>query len=240
MQRALRGSPWLMALAAVQTAAAGSFSVSPIRIELSAAHPVQSLTVHNDEATPVLIQLRVAGWTQPDGQDQYVDTREILSTPPVFEVPANGTQIVRVALRRAADDANELPYRLFLQEVPRPRQQQQPGLTIALRLSLPVFVAATHPGKPHLEWRAAQAPDGSLRITARNDGPLHVQVSDFSIRTGSGAGPLHVGESRYVLPGAQVDWRVTLPAGTTPAAPITVEAASDQGSITAQIAAVDH
>lgn len=105
---------------AAASAAAGSFSVAPTRIELGAGQQTAVMTLHNqDTAGPLTIQASLVGWTQTGGEDAYAPTRELLATPPVFTIPPGGEQIVRIALRRTADAIRELPYRIFFQETSR-------------------------------------------------------------------------------------------------------------------------
>ena len=110
---------WMLYLAAASQAAAGNFSVSPIRVDLSGAQPTAVVTVHNNDASPLLIQASTLAWSQPSGEESYADTRDLIATPPVFTLPPDGDQIIRVALRRGADPSRELSYRLLLAEVPQ-------------------------------------------------------------------------------------------------------------------------
>jgi len=64
----------------------------------------------------------------------------------VFTAATQGTQLVRVALRSNPDPTRELSYRVILQEVPPEASPDFTGLRVALRLSIPLFVAP-HPGK---------------------------------------------------------------------------------------------
>ncbi len=198
-------------LAAAHCAAASSFAIAPVRLELSAGHRIEALTVRNQSDTPVLIQLRAVGWSQKDQQDQFDATQALLTTPPIFEIPAQGEQIVRVALRGDVDPTRELTYRLFVEEVPRPHASTDSGLDVALRLSLPIFVSPLQPAQPHLVWSSHTEADGSVRIEANNSGTAHLQVTDFELSLASGGPTTHVGQSHYVLPGSHIAWTVTLP-----------------------------
>ena len=123
------------------SAHAGSFSISPIRLDLSATARTAALTVRNDDRE-ALVQAEIMLWEQVDGQDRLTPTRDLLVSPAVFTLPPNGSQLVRVALRSPpADATRELSYRLILQEVPQTASPGFSGLQVALRLSVPVFVA---------------------------------------------------------------------------------------------------
>ena len=105
--------------AAVAPARASTFNISPIRAELTNTHRTEALTITNAEDNPVVVQIRVVRWSQKNGTEQLDDTHEILATPPVLQIPANSQQIIRVALRRDPDAAEELTYRVIFEEVPQ-------------------------------------------------------------------------------------------------------------------------
>jgi len=145
MARALAG--FLLCAAAADAALAGTFAVNPVRLSLSDEHQVAAVTVRNQGQEAAVVQLETAAWTQAGGQDVYNPTREILVTPPIFTVPAGGSQIVRV------------------------------GLRVALRIGVPVFVPALATASPPaLHWQLAQTAPGILQVEAVNAGNRHVRV----------------------------------------------------------------
>ena len=226
---------WTLLLAAAGPAAAGTFSIAPVRVELQGAQRTAVLTVHNDDAAPLVVQLSALNWAQADGEENYAATRDLLATPPVFTLPPNGEQIVRVALRREPDATRELDYRLLLAEVPQPADSKFTGLRVALRLSIPVFVKPASPAPAVLAWRAQWQDDGQLAVSATNTGLTHQQVSDFTLHfAGSGAAARGV-VSRYVLPGSTVTWNIAPPAGVARGTAMSIDGASDQGDFRADL-----
>ena len=186
---------------------AGSFSISPLRVELSAAAGTGALTLRNQEDTPVVVQAEAMLWEQVDGQDRLTPTRDLLVSPLVFTMPGDGSQLLRVALRRPADAARELSYRLILTEVPQPASREFTGLNVALRVSLPVFVAPAAEAAPRLEWTAAQAAEGALAVTARNAGNAHARILRFEVAPATGAAAPRPQEvTAYLLPGQSRTW----------------------------------
>ena len=111
---------------------AGAFLVSPLRVELSAKTPIAVVTVRNEGVAAGVMKLDVMSWSQNEGQDTYSPTFDVLATPPVFSVPAGGSQIVRLGLRRPADANKELAYRLYLHEQPS-MTAEQGAMKVALR-----------------------------------------------------------------------------------------------------------
>jgi fimbrial chaperone protein len=187
---------------------AGSFSISPIRLDLSADSRTAAMTVRNDERE-ALVQAEVMLWEQVDGEDRLTPTRDLLVSPAVFTLPANGSQLVRVALRTPpADTTRELSYRLILQEVPQNANPEFTGLHVALRLSVPVFVANEGTIGPALAWSAATSGDG-LIVTATNSGDVHTRIHGFSVVPATGgAQPLVQPVGTYILPGQARSWNL--------------------------------
>jgi fimbrial chaperone protein len=227
----------VMALVAGRDACAGAFAVAPIRVELRAGQTAGELTIHNENAASTLIQVRAVEWSQSaSGEDQYADSRDLLVTPPVFTVAANGEQILRVALRRAPDATRELSYRLFIQEVPPAANPELKQLTMALRISLPVFVAPTARAVPDLAWTMQWQSDGRLLVQATNRGGAHLQLTDFDLQRADGTA-LAAGSHtvRYLLPGTTAHWTLDVPAADRQAAGLRVHGHGEQGEFTAPL-----
>lgn len=217
-------------LAAVGTAAASTIGVAPVRIELTPGTTRAVLTVRNQEDSPVVVQARPAAWSQHDDHDQLDDTHELLVTPPLFTIPPKGEQVVRVALLRKPDPSRELDYRLVLSEVPPPPAPDARELRVALRITLPVFVAAPLRTSADVSWRHAWLPDGTLQVTAQNHGTAHVQVLDFDVASADHAAlKLHTDTARYLLPGGSARWELHAASGASPGAHLLIHGHSDAG-----------
>ena len=188
-------------------ALAGSFSISPLRVELSARTQTATLTLRNQEGTPVVVQAEGLLWQQADGEEVLAPTQDVLVSPAVFTVPGNGSQLIRVALRRAPDAGRELSYRLILTEVPQHAAPDFTGLNVALRLSLPIFVAPGVAAAPQLDWSARRTADGGLALAAHNGGNAHARVLSFTVAPADGNGTaIAQNVSAYVLPGQGRTW----------------------------------
>jgi fimbrial chaperone protein len=228
-----------MALLGCMNATCGAFAVAPIRVELRAGQTAGELTVHNDTDKATLIQLRAAEWSQQDDAEQYTETRDLLVTPPVFTLPANGEQIIRVALRRPPDAARELSYRLFIQEVPPAANPELRQLTLALRISLPVFVAPAAKSRARVEWQGHWLQDGRFELRADNAGNAHLQITDFDVQVSGGAAVTGSRANKYLLPGSTARWTLDMPTNADHAQAITLHGHSDQGDFNAAVA-LDH
>lgn len=222
-------------------ASAGSFAISPLRVNLSANATTATLTVRNDEDAPTLIQAEALLWTQADGEEQQVATSDIIVSPTVFTLPPKGSQLVRVALRREADATRELSYRLALQEVPPEASPDFTGLRVVLRMSLPVFVSPVAAAKPDLVFSAVRDADGSLVLRADNQGAAHARVLSFTLTPESGRGPvLQDSVAAYVLPGQHRSWTLknnekTRDDSTAPADRYRLKANTERGEVVTEL-----
>lgn len=230
-----------LSLGSWECAFAASLSLVPVRISLTAKTPISAITVRNEGDEATVVQLEVSNWSQVDGKDLYVDTAEILATPPIFTVPAGGMQLVRIGLRRAADADRELAYRVFMQEVPPPQTPEFRGLHVALRFGVPIFVAPTSVKTkggaasplPTLQWHLrAPIGSGSLMLTANNTGAAHVQITHFMLTASGNQKPLlERNTAQYVLSGQHAEWQMALKAPPGAGTTLHLAAASDAGLI---------
>jgi fimbrial chaperone protein len=216
---------------------ASTFNIAPIRAELAGGHRTEALTLVNADDEPVVVQVRVVAWSQKDGVEKLEDTHELLATPPVLQIPANGQQIVRVALRREPDPTQELTYRVIFEEVPQAAPKDFVGLRVALRLSIPVFVAPVQ-GKANAElaWESHWLANGQLELAATNSGSGHLQITDFEARFPGSLMPLRGESSKYVLPGSRMSWTLTPPADALKQGAIPIRGHSDRGDFSADVA----
>jgi fimbrial chaperone protein len=184
-------------------AAAANFTVSPVRVELSAQRPVAALTVRNEmQDEPVVVQLRAVAWTQQDGQEIHVDTSDLLATPPIFTLEPGASQILRVGLRRPVNGDQEAAYRLFVREVPPAPKPGFTGVVTALEMSIPLFARPRTPASPSLDWRLRSRPDGAYALLVRNDGNAHAQVANLVLSAPGAADPVGAYNGfAYLLPG---------------------------------------
>lgn len=224
-------------LSTVQAAEGASFGVSPTLVELNAAHRIGVITLHNQGDATVFMQIRVCAWSQENGEDRYEDSRELLATPPVFEVPAGADQVIRVALRHDPDTQRESSFRVFIREVPTAVSPGVTGLNVSLQLGIPVFVApAVGSTPPTLQWRIQRSADGTLRVEASNHGSTRVRVQRFDLDLGDGKAAIPVEGARYVLAGSEVHWQVTAAQDVTSRSQLGIRGSSDQGDFAVQAA----
>ena len=229
----------LSLLAAALPAVAGSFSISPLRVELSDRKRIEALTVRNEQDSEAVIQVLAQAWTQSDGQDILQATRDVLATPAVFTLAPKGQQIIRVALRRPADTERELTYRILLQEVPNATSSDFNGLRVSLRLSLPIFVAPTGGASFKLDsalsWRT-ELRDEKLLVETVNTSKRHVQIFDCAATFDESTPAMRNSVGKYLLAGSRTSWTIAPPpnAGRQKTS-FKLSCLTDQGEVDAEL-----
>jgi fimbrial chaperone protein len=196
---------------------AANLLVFPLRIDLAPGQTSAVLTLQNRDSAPVVVQLETVAWSQEKGKDVYAPSRDLVATPPVFTIPAGGTQLIRIGLRRPADLNSEKSFRLFLQEVPGARPQSD-GVTLnmAMRIGVPIFMQPQAVVRK-LDWQAQRLADGRLRVSVVNTGNVSEQFSALELLIPGADKPLTLEASMvYALAGQTHEWLVT-PKGKLPA-----------------------
>ena len=187
---------------------AAGWEIDPVRVELSPEQQTAAITIKNGSDQPTSIQIQAVAWSQIDGKDVYTPTKELLVSPPIVTISPNGEQILRVALRRQADRTKELTYRISLQELPPQPAPGFMGVQVALRISLPVFVQSQKgDAVPKAVWKISRVHDNKLKVSVRNNGNAHIQISDFALYA-PGIAEAITGESgsSYILAGQTHEW----------------------------------
>jgi fimbrial chaperone protein len=208
---------------------AASLEVSPVIVTLAPGQTATTIATANRGGTPIAIQARIYRWTQTDGEDVLTPTVEIIVSPPIFTLPAGGTQTLRLLLRGGSAAAGERTYRLVLDEVP-PAAATNRQVTFALRQSLPVFMDASPSVRPALQWRAERGAGGETTLTATNASPAYDKITALEVALADGSHPKVVSHSTslYVLSGDAHRWTVQT-RGPGPGGPLRVSVTTMNG-----------
>ena len=190
-------------LSCTMPALAGIFSVTPVRIFMTPRDRAVAVTLVNEGDTEVALQADINSWKQQaDGTDELVLTEDLVLSPPIIKLAPKARQVVRLALLRAPDPAQQLTYRLIVREIPEVTAPKEltVAVPIALALSMPVFI--TPPvAKRNVTCdiqRAAQA----LQTSCSNNGTAYAQVRQVTLARGGATLGLFEG-GNYLLPGAR-------------------------------------
>jgi fimbrial chaperone protein len=190
---------------------AGSYTVKPVRIELSTRQLRITMQIQNLDDEPTTIQAHIVAWNAQGAEEAVSDSDDILLNPPIFTVAAGHTQFLRLGLRHAPPDLQEGTYRLILEEVPPPIKAEFNGLRTVLNVSIPIFVKPRVPA-PQLAWKLERTSEQELRLSVENRGNAHVQVRNFAVSAiGVSAPGFAEDTATYVLRNARKEWVIHNP-----------------------------
>jgi fimbrial chaperone protein len=193
----------LLAAGGVQTAAAATFTVTPVRIYMKPQDRAVAVTITNDGNDPVVLQADLYVWAQkPDGSDDLSLTEDLILSPPIIKLGAKSRQVVRLARLVPADAGRELTYRLIVREIPEAAAARgNVQVQVALALSMPVFITP-RPAKREVACEASRAEGSALNVACENRGSAYAQVREVLVKQGEE--PLGRFEGgAYILPGAR-------------------------------------
>jgi fimbrial chaperone protein len=221
----------IWALFACTASLAQQVVVSPLRVALKNDQQSEIVTIRNTSKQTFTVQPKVMKWSQKDGKDVFEPTRDVLVAPPIIDVPAGESQVIRLALKRPPEQSSELTYRLFIQQVVAPQKQSTTALAFSWSLSLPVFVSALDANTvASLKWTGT-AVGKTMTLTAANSGSMHVQVK--KVRVESSAGVSESDQMFYLLPAQQLKLAVPIPAGMGKT--VTLVADTDAGEMKQEV-----
>lgn len=175
---------------------AGNMTVAPTTLTLSPSQPNATFNLTNRSGQEGFYQVQLFTWDQDDGETVLRQQQDLVVTPPVALIPANGEQLIRIIRQQPSTEGPEKSYRLIISEVPDTESPDGASLKVLLRLSVPVFVGTqdqTH--SLHVSTQGT-----SLLFT--NGGNHHAKLVDVSIEQGENQKMLlKSGMAGYVLPG---------------------------------------
>jgi fimbrial chaperone protein len=205
----------LAALACCTAALAGSFGVSPTRVDLDRGAKSAIVEVMNDDDVKLSFQAKLFEWRQAaDGKDEYVESQDLIYFPQLFTVAAKTKRVIRVGIKAPATDV-EKAYRLFVEETPEPAREGAAGpqVRVVLRFGVPVFVAPQAPVRK-AEAEGVEVARGKALLGIRNLGNQSVRFETFRIMRGEET----VGEASgwYVLAGARRTFEIAVDAAKCP------------------------
>lgn len=201
-----------VAVANSPSAHAATLQISPVLVSFGTATNATGLTLINPSDAALYGQVRVFRWAQIDGEDQLTPTEDLIASPPLIQVAGKAEQLVRLVRRTASATPIEQSYRLLIDELPAPDENNPGGVTIRLRYSVPVFVEPAQADKqPILTWQLANTA-GHWILSVLNTGARHAQISAVTVLGTNGTSyTISKGLLGYALAGAGRSWQVALP-----------------------------
>jgi fimbrial chaperone protein len=229
----------VVAMLCAWTAQAGSLSVMPVVVALSAQKVREAITVTNQGDERVTTHVDVVSWTQSDGKDVFAPTTDVLLNPGVFTLEPGQAQVLRLGWRGKPPLDTERTYRILLREVPpagatptssaSPAEASPARVRVLLELRIPIYVAP-HQVVQRPEWQTRRVDGKTIEIRFRNQGNVRTVVHGLQLSSGSGAplgDPLDVHAA--VLAGQERLWTLPMPQADADAADLAVDVRADQG-----------
>lgn len=192
---------------------AHAMSISPILVDLSTQKKVASVTLTNTSDKSLMYQVTSLSWSQVEGENKYLETKDLLVVPAMIEIPAGFSQVFRVTPRHPMQNSIEQSYRLILENVTvdNPNDSLKAN-SVIFRIShdIPVFLAPTAKKINTSRWSRCDAPVGKGCIRIENIGNERIRVSEIKIQGIKWQKDLKVIDT--VLAGAWKQWLYDLPA----------------------------
>jgi fimbrial chaperone protein len=205
--------PAFLALAGLASAA--QFSLGLTRVHLGASHPVETVTLANQDAHPLSFEVQVKRWRQDDaGAWQLVPDEGLVVHPLILRVAPGESARLRVGSLSPTVDA-EQAYRIELHELPDKATQKAGIVRMLARVSVPVFVQPDG-GKASVTLSIGAVESRGATLVLHNTGTAYEPPVDGVLRVRDAAGKT-VHEARlstnYILAGARWPLHAKLPAG---------------------------
>ncbi|KKK75635.1 hypothetical protein LCGC14_2871750 [marine sediment metagenome] len=160
-----------------QSAGAGTFGVSPLRLEMSGAVRTGLITVTNNGDDMMRFQVEASAWTQDkQGRDTYSRTTDLHYYPRILEIKPGQAGVKIPAVKK------EKTYRIFIRELPKKDDPSGAAkVTVYMRFGVPVFV------KPPNIVNSGELSDislegGDLSMRVKNSGNVHFKIGTIGIR----------------------------------------------------------
>jgi fimbrial chaperone protein len=214
----------ISAVATGRADAAATILLWPIDPWLSAETKATELWIQNQGNHATTMQVRIVRWRQENGYERYTAQQDVVASPPIVTIGKDGKQLIRLIKQNTIPMGVEQAYRIIVDEIPQPNDKSQPeiGLKIQMRYSIPLFVYGqgiptikegahhTLADTKNLSWRVIQE-EGRPALQVRNQGDVHVRLSQVAMQQGGQTRTVADGLLGYVLPDSTRSW--PLPAG---------------------------
>ncbi|NLS56251.1 fimbrial biogenesis chaperone [Hafnia alvei] len=228
------GSALLSTIVPVNAYAATNMLIWPIDPALGANDNATELWLENKGAVAATMQIRVLGWKQVAGEENYRSQQDVVASPPIVNIGAGKKQLIRLIRQSPTPAGQEQAFRILIDEVPPAERStgSQAGVSLLMRYSLPLFVYGdgvnfqrnaaepVHLSQSQLSWKMTTN-NGHPAIEVTNRGTIHARLSKVSINGKTMADGL----LGYVLAGSYRTW--PLPAGVTRGQMLKAEVNSD-------------
>lgn len=212
----LRGALCLSAVLFCANIYAGSLQVAPIMLQFKGQDHAKELWLSNNGDTAIKAQVRVQAWKQANGEDKLSTTQDLIASPLILSIQPGDKQLVRIIRPTLQPVSSEQAFRLIIDELPVSYVQQNNGLNILLKYSIPVFVEAKprvaekQRGFTNLDGVSYRLNQGQLTISNTSANFIRLNQPIYTNANGQRY-TLSQGLLGYVLAGQTMRWAVNIP-----------------------------
>lgn len=177
------------------------------------------LWIENKGTSIATLQVRIVRWQQEAGFERYQPQQDVVATPPISRIGAGSKQLIRLIRQNPVPAGKEFAYRIIVDEIPQPNDSNKPSVSLKLqmRYSIPLFVygpdlestkkegVRTQVDTRNLSWGVVKK-NGKSEFEVRNQGNVHVRLSQVSAFQNGVKREIAQGLLGYVLPGERRSW----------------------------------
>jgi fimbrial chaperone protein len=187
-------------------ARAGSLQVEPVLVDVTAPSAASTVTLRNQDATPINAQIRVFRWSMVNGQENLEPTEDVVASPPSVTLAPNGQYIARIVRVSKRPVTGEESYRILVDQLPDLAQKKNGAVNLLVRYSIPVFFGAPDKKRSAVAWFLA-VKGNKVVLTARNTGDRRLRISALNLRGANGRSiSFGSGLAGYVLGQSSKSW----------------------------------
>lgn len=220
----------------VLSSSAQAFKLTPIVQEFGFSKKQRTKSFRVVNTNKENIKIEVASYTREvnnKGEEIRNATEDFMVYPPLFEVPAGKSQVIRVSYI-GDEPEKEVPYRLIVRQIP-PEGSDKNQLTVVLEYVASMYVAPKNV-KAKLEVEKAFVLNGQLNMTLFNSGSKHVLLSkfDLKVKQGKKSSRFNLKEKKYskigsvnMLSGIKRSIEMRVPAGSFSDGKVSLELIKD-------------
>ncbi len=158
-----------------------NFSVNPIKVYFNSSNKTNVLEVRNNSDEKVTLNLVANEWSHDhEGNNIYSPTKDLIFFPKILTINKNEEKIIRMGTKLPPGSL-EKTYRLFLEEVATPSQQDTTAVRMLMKVGVPVFISPLSTvSEGIIEKIAIQK--GTLEFTVKNKGNIHLILRSVKAR----------------------------------------------------------
>lgn len=194
--------------------------IYPVRLDLKESEPTGAFTIVNNNSDTnepgVSMNAILVVWDQDNGQNVYSkNPDELFLIPPIFTIPPDSRQIIRISLIKPPDPDIEKAYRVLFKQfspeiVSMSLNQSKTLINFAIRtdISVPVFISPLAPKKISVLFSANyNAATNTILLKIKNLGNTHIHLINTQLKNSEKL----LGESKevmYILPGSTMSEKI--------------------------------